>query len=107
MRRQLALIAWVTACWGADCSHTSTNFNPLNAPFFLAYRGMRGGLYQDGANKRPASHEAAGLRLAAQVRPRDAAGAVNDQTGKIVFLSIGMSNTTQQFPAFQQFANRN
>ena len=67
---------------------------------------MRGGLYPDGANKRPAAHEAAGLRLAAEVRPRNAAGALDEQNGRIVFLSIGMSNTTQEFSAFKQIADR-
>jgi uncharacterized protein (TIGR03437 family) len=82
----------------ADCSRTSTGLLPLSDPFFVySYEGARGGLYADGSSRRPPAHEAAGLRLAAQIRPID---------GRIVLLSVGMSNTTQEFSAFQQLAAR-
>ncbi|MBI1792543.1 MAG: hypothetical protein HYR60_33895 [Acidobacteria bacterium] len=93
--------------WAADCARTQTGFLPLDDPFFPRnYLGFRGGLYPDGANQRPAAHEAAGLRLAAEVRPRNAAGAPDDSNGRIVLLSIGMSNATQEFSAFQALAAR-
>jgi hypothetical protein len=44
----------------------------------------------------PAAHLAAGRAAAAQVQPLDAGGAPN-AAGKIVLLSVGMSNTTQEF----------
>ncbi|MBI3665458.1 MAG: hypothetical protein HY236_04410 [Acidobacteria bacterium] len=66
---------------------------------------MPGGLYPDGANKRPAAHEAAGFQLAASVRPRDWAGANDQENGKIVLLSIGMSNTTMEFSVFKSLAD--
>jgi len=63
------------------------------------YRRFAGGLYPNGANDRPAAHEAAGVALAKTVRPLDRAGEPSS-SGRIVLLSIGMSNTTQEFTAF-------
>jgi hypothetical protein len=68
------------------------------------YQGFRGGLYPDGQNKRPAGHEAAGVALAKKVRPLDAEGKPSPD-GKIVLLSVGMSNTTQVFSAFKALAD--
>lgn len=62
------------------------------------YRGFAGGLYEGGSNLPPADHLAAGLAATARVRPLDASG-VPSATGKIVMLSVGMSNTTQEFCA--------
>jgi hypothetical protein len=68
------------------------------------YQGFEGGLYPGGKNDRPKDHEAAGVALAKQVRPlgpdgKPAAG------GKVVLLSVGMSNTTQEFSAFKRLAD--
>jgi hypothetical protein len=68
------------------------------------YHGFPGGLYPEGQNQRPAAHEKAGLALARQVQALDPDGRP-DPHGKIVLLSIGMSNTTQEFEVFQQIAN--
>jgi hypothetical protein len=68
------------------------------------YHGFQGGLYPAGANERPAEHEAAGRRLAAQVRPLHAGGEP-DPNGKIVLLTIGMSNTSQASEAFKELAD--
>lgn len=62
------------------------------------YKGYEGGLYENGLNVMPADHFAAGLAAAAAVRPLDAEGRPSP-SGKIVLLSIGMSNTTQEFCA--------
>jgi uncharacterized protein (TIGR03437 family) len=89
---------------GSNCSRTTTGFKPLNAPFFTNYHGFAGGLYPGNSNARPLGHESGGRTQAASVRPRDAAGNPNDTNGRIVLLSIGMSNTTQEFSAFQSLA---
>jgi hypothetical protein len=62
------------------------------------YQGFEGGLYEHGTNSPPPAHLAAGLEQASHIQPLDANGqpAAN---GRIVMLSIGMSNTTQEFCA--------
>ncbi len=63
--------------------------------------GYKGGFYPDGKNERPQDHEAAGLRFAKQIQPRSDAGKVHLK-GKIVLLSVGMSNTSQASNGFQK-----
>ena len=60
------------------------------------YKGMSGGLYPGGSNAEPAAHATAGIAHALLVTPRNAAGDP-DGAGKVVLLSIGMSNTSQEF----------
>jgi hypothetical protein len=67
------------------------------------YKGVTGGLYGDGRNDPPARlREAA---ITARPRPLDADGKPADD-GKIVLMSIGMSNTTQEFSRFKQQADQ-
>ncbi|MBI1832724.1 MAG: hypothetical protein HYR84_14885 [Planctomycetes bacterium] len=66
--------------------------------------GYKGGLYPDSKNDRPKPHEAAGLRLAKDIVPRNADGKP-DKDGKIVLLSVGMSNTSQASQGFQKVLN--
>jgi Cu/Ag efflux protein CusF len=68
------------------------------------HRGFAGGLYPEGKNDRPAAHEAAGKKVAATVQPLAGDGKPSDD-GKIVLLSVGMSNTTGEFQMFQRLAN--
>lgn len=69
-----------------------------------AYQGHQGGLYPGGGNERPAVHEAAGVKLAAQVQPLDREGKPS-ANGKIVLLTVGMSNTSQASEAFKRLAD--
>src|SRR5437588_8008048 len=59
---------------------------------------FEGGLYENGSNQIPPDHRAAELRHIAAVQPLDRDGNASAD-GKIVLLSIGMSNTTQEFCA--------
>jgi len=82
-----------------DCTLTSIGVLPLNDLGPGTYvSGTIGGLYPAGQDVRPAAHLAAGRAIATtEVLPRNAAGAVDLGNGKIGLISIGMSNTTQEF----------
>jgi hypothetical protein len=69
---------------------------PLTQLGTATYRGFQGGLYPGGSNTLPAAHAALGTTFARNIRPLNAAGQP-DANGKVVFLSVGMSNTTQEF----------
>ncbi len=71
---------------------------PLDQLGIGSYLGFSGGLYENGGNAIPPDHLAAGLLRAAQIVPRDSDGRPSP-TGRIAMLSIGMSNTTQEFCA--------
>ena len=76
---------------------------PLSELGKREYKGYVGGLYPDGKNQRPEGHERTGMLLATQVKALDGQGIAGEE-GKIVLLSVGMSNTTQEFSAFMQMA---
>jgi hypothetical protein len=62
--------------------------------------GYLGGLYPDGSNVPPPAHAAAGLEAAAQIVPLSADGDPDPIAGRIVMISVGMSNTRIEFQAF-------
>jgi len=83
--------------FGANCNVTSVGLTPITD--FGAgetYLGFEGGLYPGEANVRPAAHDAAGLARAQAIQPLDANGNP-DPNGSYVLVSIGMSNTNQEF----------
>ncbi|MCX7886669.1 MAG: hypothetical protein N3B01_05345 [Verrucomicrobiae bacterium] len=69
------------------------------------YEGEDGGLYGNGQNTPPESHRKAALAQLARIRPLNADGEPDDN-GTIVFVSISMSNATQEFSRFKQVADR-
>ncbi|MBI5383372.1 MAG: hypothetical protein HZA90_01655 [Verrucomicrobia bacterium] len=69
------------------------------------YKGEDGGLYGAGRNEPPTDHAAAARRELARIQPLDAEGKPAPD-GKIVLLSIGMSNTTQEYSEFMRLARR-
>jgi hypothetical protein len=68
------------------------------------YKGEDGGLYGGGKNEPPEKHLQAAMAQAKLIRPLDAEGKPADD-GKIVLISVGMSNTTQEFSQFIPHAN--
>lgn len=68
--------------------------------------GFTGGLYPNGRNQRPPDHEAAGQAMAATIVPLNEAGEP-DVNGRIVLISVGMSNTTSEFHAFMELLHQN
>lgn len=78
---------------------------PINDLATGFYQGYQGGLYPNGINQPPSSHLSDGLAMAAQVVPLNAAGTIDLINGRIVLLSIGMSNTTQEFSTFKSIAD--
>jgi hypothetical protein len=90
---------------GQNCNGSSTGRIPLTDLGQGTYQGFVAGLYPNGTNQRPAAHEAAGVQIAANLQPRDLAGNVDVQNGRIVLLSIGMSNTTQEFSTWLPISN--
>lgn len=93
-----------TSAYGADCSVTSIGFTPINDLGTNEYLGFQGGLYPQGSNVRPAVHESVGVTIARSIVAMDTAGNA-DPGGKYVLISIGMSNTSQEFSAFLDVAN--
>jgi len=87
-----------------NCSNTSVGIVPLNDLGTGTYQGAQGGLYPGGTNVRPYTHTVGGMSQALQIVPRDGAGNPS-ASGKIVFLSIGMSNCTQEFSRFIELSN--
>jgi hypothetical protein len=68
------------------------------------YKGQDGGLYGAGQNEPPEAHAHASRTALAQVQPLDTLGKPASD-GRIVFLSISMSNATQEFSAFKRLAD--
>jgi hypothetical protein len=103
--RPFAVAAVLAAAAPAqNCTVTSIGAVPLSELGTGTYQGYPGGLYGSGQNTPPAAHLAQGLARMAAVVPRDAAGQPA-AAGRIVVVSIGMSNTTQEFGAWLTLAH--
>jgi len=88
----------------ANCARTSVGLVSLKDLGAGAYKGFEGGLYPGGANAPSGTYLAEGIRTARAVVPRNLDGSPSPG-GAIVLLSIGMSNTTQEFQAFMRVAS--
>lgn len=87
---------------GQGCARTSVGFTPLTEPG--NYHGQATGLYGDLAGSPPAVHLSAGVLIARDIGPLDAEGRPS-ASGRYAFISVGMSNTTQEFSAFKPMAD--
>lgn len=84
---------------------SSVGFKPLTEMTAEdRYQGEGGGLYGGGSNDPPAALAVAANTVTAKIQPLDAEGkpAV---AGKVVLVSISMSNATQEFSRFKQLAD--
>src|SRR5688572_33174021 len=81
----------------------TTGLIPLTELGMREYKGHPGGLYPGGKNTRPEAHERHGVLLATQIKPLDQQGQPTND-GRIVLLSVGMSNATQEFSVFVRMA---
>ncbi len=84
---------------------TSTGLVPVSDLKTSYYKGFQGGLYPDGSNSRPVDHDSVGMVFSKRILPLDMSGNPDAIHGKIVLLSIGMSNTTQEFSFFKTVAD--
>jgi hypothetical protein len=84
----------------------STGFKPLTEMTADdRYKGEDGGLYGGGMNDPPKIHEVAAREALKKIRPLDSQGKPSSD-GKIVFISLGMSNTAGEFSIFKEIADR-
>lgn len=99
MKRIKGAILLLCCSAAADLlAQTRFSAAPLTELGSRTYQGFTGGLYENGANIPSSDHLAAGLAAAGNIKPLDASGLPSAQ-GKIVMISVGMSNTTQEFCA--------
>jgi hypothetical protein len=94
----LFLLAAVPTAQGLPSFTPLTDMQPG-----VTYKGQDGGLYGKGSNLPPRHHYMVSLRASAQIAPRNPQGQPTVD-GKIGFASIGMSNTTQEFSHFINYA---
>jgi hypothetical protein len=99
------VLSLISHSFAQNCSGTSVGFKPLAELASATYKGYTGGLFPGGKNERPWTHDSAGRALAQQIKPLNQSGLVDLANGKIVLLSIGMSNTTQEFSVFKHLAD--
>lgn len=91
--------------FAANCKNTSVGLTPISDLGAGLYLGQfQGGLYPSGLNVMPIAHAQEGLARAQAVEPLNPQGQPH-VNGKYVLLSIGMSNTTQEYSRFMQLAN--
>jgi Putative Ig domain/Abnormal spindle-like microcephaly-assoc'd, ASPM-SPD-2-Hydin len=84
-----------------DVTGTRTPITPLDDLGTGTYLGTEGGLYLNGSNVMPASHDSDGVNFAKAIQPLDGNGNP-DPNGKYALLSIGPSIAFDTFLQFVQ-----
>jgi len=87
-----------------DIPGTSTPIVALNDLGTGTYQGSEGGLYPNGSNVRPASHDSDGVNFAYGIQPLDSNGNPSP-TGKYVLMALGESTAQNEFNRFLPIAN--
>jgi len=87
-----------------DVPNTSTPIVALNDLGTGTYQGSQGGLYPNGNNVRPASHDSDGVKFALGIQPLDSNGNPSP-TGKYVLMALGESTAQNEFNRFLPIAN--
>jgi len=105
-QRASILLLALAAVAGCKDSSSTTSLQPPPPPpnvepvplteLTTGYLGFPGGLYPGGRNDPPTDHDAAGRAAVSEVEPLDGQGRPS-AAGRIVLVSLGMSNTTQEF----------
>ena len=101
----------VYANLGDNCSDISFEVPNTSTPIVAltdlgtgTYQGSEGGLYPNGSNVRPASHDSDGVAFADAIQPLDSNGNPSP-TGKYVLMAIGESTAQNEFNRFLPIAN--
>lgn len=87
-----------------DCSNDHLGRTPLIDLTDGYFNGIRGGLYPEGSNIRPAEHLTECIEHVQAITPMDIYGNPNPN-GKVVMLGIGASNPMTEFQQFIDFSN--
>jgi len=101
----------VFANLGDNCNDLSYNDPNTGTPLVAItdlgtglFEGYEGGLYPNGSNVRPASHDSDGVTFAKAIQPLDANGNPSS-SGKYVLMALGESTIQNEFNRFLPIAN--
>jgi hypothetical protein len=94
-----------------NCNDISFNVPNTTTPMVAltdlgtgSYQGSQAGLYPNGSNVRPATHDSDGVTFAQGIQPLDSNGNPSP-TGKYVLLAVGESTAQNEFNRFLPIAN--
>ncbi len=86
-----------------DVPKTTTPIVPITDLATGSYQGEEGGLYPNGSNVRPASHDSDGVTFAKAIVPLNSNG-IYSPTGKYVMIGLGESTALDEFSEFLALA---
>src|SRR4051794_25137098 len=92
--RQASSIVTALLLTASSSAYAATPINDLGTGLYL--NQYQGGLYPGGVNTVPPAHAADGAARIPSMTPLNTSG-LPDPNGKFVLISIGMSNTSQEW----------